>query len=118
MEFIDQGEFLREVALQKEEDKVLRWVELPICKIYRVERYESFTYSKFNTPCYTVHLIDKTDCQIKVWGSEKLIKKLQQKLPKQAPYIASVGKKTISGNREVNAFNLHMKLIAEEYLIQ
>ena len=94
MEFIDQGEFLREVALQKEEDKVLRWVELPIGKIYRIERYETFASSKFNTPCYIVHLIDITDCRVKVWGSQKLIKKLEQKLPKQVPYIASVGKKT------------------------
>ena len=117
MEFVDTGEFFRGAAKLKEEEKVLPWVDLPIGKIYRIERYETLEL-KFDRPCYIVHLIDIANSQVKVWGPKKLIRHLEQKLPKQVPYIASVGKQQISGNREVNGFDLHMKLIAEDYLIQ
>ena len=83
-----------EQAKLKEEEKVLPWIELPIGKIYRIERYETLESSRFASPCYLVHLIDKTESRIKVWGLPKLIRHLEQKLPKQVPYIASVGKTT------------------------
>ena len=118
MDFVETGEFFRGAAKLKEEEKVLPWGNLPIGKIYRIERYETLESSRFASPCYLVHLIDKTESRIKVWGSQKLIRHLEQKLPKQVPYIASVGKQQISGNREVNGFDLHMKLINEDYLIQ
>ena len=118
MDFVETGEFFRGAAKLKEEEKVLPWSELPIGKIYRIERYETLESSRFASPCYLVHLIDKTDSRVKVWGSRKLIRHLEQKLPKQVPYIASVGKQQISGNREVNGFDLHMKDIAEDYLIK
>ena len=92
MDFVGTGEFFRGAAKLKEEEKVLPWGELPIGKIYRIERYETLESSKFASPCYLVHLIDKTDSRVKVWGSRKLIRHLEQKLPKQVPYIASVGK--------------------------
>ena len=118
MDFVDTGEFFRGAAKLKEEEKVLPWVDLPIGKIYRIERYDTLESTKFANPCYIVHLIDIADSRVKVWGSKKLIRHLEQKLPKQVPYIASVGKQQISGNREVNGFDLHMKLIAKDYLIQ
>ena len=118
MDFVNAGEFFRGAAKLKEEEKVLPWGDLPIGKIYRIERYETLESSKFASPCYLVHLIDKTDSRVKVWGSKKLIRHLEQKLPKQVPYIASVGKQQISGNREVNGFDLHMKDIDKDYLIQ
>ena len=118
MDFVDAGEFFRGAAKLREEEKVLPWVDLPIRKIYRIERYETLESSKFTSPCYLVHLIDKTDSRVKVWGSRKLIRHLEQKLPKQVPYIASVGKQRISGNREVNGFDLHMKDSNKDYLIQ
>ena len=58
MEFIDTGEFFRGAAKLKEEEKVLPWIELPIGKIYRIERYETLESSKFDSPCYIVHHID------------------------------------------------------------
>ena len=118
MDFVDTGEFFRGAAKLREEEKVLPWVDLPIGKIYRIERYDTLGSSKFANPCHIVHLIDKTDSRIKVWGSRKLIRYLEKKLPKEVPYIASAGKQQISGNREVNGFDLHMKLIDDDYLIQ
>ena len=88
MDFVDTGEFFRGAAKLKEEEKVLPWIELPIGKIYRIERYETLESSKYASPCYMVHLIDKADSRIKVWRSRKLIRYLEQKLPKQVPYIA------------------------------
>lgn len=118
MEFVDRGEFFRGAAKLKKEEKVLPWIELPIEKIYRVERYKTLESSKFASPCYIVHLIDIADFQVKVWGSKKFIRYLEQKLPKQVSYIASVGKQQLPGNREENGFDLHMELIAKDYLIQ
>ena len=118
MDLVETGESFRGAAKLKEEEKVLPWGDLPIGKIYRIERYETLESSKFTSPCYLVHLINKTDSQVKVWGSRKLIRHLEQKLPKQVPYIASVGKQQISGNREVNGFDLHMKDSDKDYLIQ
>ena len=82
MEFVDTGEFFRGAAKLKEEEKVLRWIELPIGKIYRIERYKTLESSRFDQLCYIVHLIDITNSRVKVWGSKKLIRHLEQKLPK------------------------------------
>ena len=46
MDFVDTGEFFRGAAKLKEEEKVLPWIELPIGKIYRIERYETLESSK------------------------------------------------------------------------
>ena len=105
MEFVDTGEFFCGAEKLKKEEKVLSWMELPIGKIYRVERYETLESSKFDRLCYIVHLIDITNSRVKVWGSKKLIRHLEQTLPKQVPYIASIGKQQLSGNREVKEFD-------------
>ena len=118
MEFVDSGEFFRGAEKLKEEERIISWNELPIGKIYRVERYETLESPNFDNSCYIVHLIDITDSRVKVLGSKKLIRHLEQKLPKQVPYIASLGKQQLPGNREESGFDLHMKLIAEDYLIQ
>ena len=104
-QFISPEKFKVESAIRKENDKVLKWVELEKGKIYRVQEVEVVYTSRFEKKCFIVRLIDQSDESVKVWIGQFLSRRLVNKNPNQIPFIASLGQEK-NGKNISNLFDL------------
>ena len=104
-QLISPEKFKVESAIRKENDKVLKWVELEKGKIYRVQEVEVVYTSRFEKKCFIARLIDQSDESIKVWIGQFLSQKLANKNPNQIPFIASLGQEK-NGKNISNLFDL------------
>ena len=76
--FINKSVFESKAKRRREEEKVLNWSELSQNVIYRIKEVEVIEGGKYGTS-YILFLIDIDNTKVKVWGSKKLINKLERK---------------------------------------
>ena len=97
--------FQAKADLQREEKKVLSWMNLPQRHVYKITKVETVENTKYGT-AYILFLIDIKKNKCKVWSSRKLIKELQEKDDFDIPYIMSLGQEPYGHNSTINSYDL------------
>ena len=82
--------FQAKADLQREEQKVLSWMNLPQRHIYQITKVETVESTKYGTS-YILFLTERENNKCKVWSSRKLITELQEKDDFDIPYLMSLG---------------------------
>ena len=103
--FIGTSIFQVKADLQREEKKVLSWMNLPQRHVYKITKVETVENTKYGT-AYILFLIDIKKNKCKVWSSRKLIKELQEKDDSDIPYIMSLGQEPYGHNSTINSYDL------------
>ena len=109
-DYMTKEEFEQMVMINKENDKILTWLELDGDIVYNITRIEERFSKKFNGPCWILHLIKKEGEEpFKVWSPKKLVEDIKtRRRTTERVFIMSLGQEYYKG-RTFNKYDLVFK---------
>ena len=78
-EYITAEAFVKMAAVNREKDKVCKWIDLPVNVIYQINGFQECFSRTYDSPCWCWSLQDCNCSFKKVWGPKKLITDIKER---------------------------------------
>lgn len=103
--FISEEVFAVNAAILKKDDEILKWPDLQVGVTYIINHIQVEISIKYGE-CYILHIEDKDENKLKVWGTKTLVDKIKEKRKEtDLVYFKSLGQR-VENRKTYNDFDL------------